>query len=120
LQKIRSNDQLLIDKQVDGEIADQRIAPLLLVTFLENAFKHGAKGNTGPVNIRLQLKVLGHDITFRVENTKGVAADLEEQHYKGVGLNNVQRRLALLYPGRHRLDIADTTDHFTVTLYLQV
>jgi sensor histidine kinase YesM len=120
LQKIRSSEQLVIEKQVEGEITQQRVAPLLLVTFLENAFKHGAKGNTGAVNIRLLLKVQDHDITFRVENTKGMAADIEQDPYKGVGLNNVQRRLALLYPGRHRLDMAETPDNFMVTLYLQV
>ena len=51
LQKIRSNEKLLMKTNIEGEIKDQRIAPLLLITFLENAFKHGAKGdvNSKPI-----------------------------------------------------------------------
>jgi sensor histidine kinase YesM len=120
LQKIRSNENLNVEKQVDGEITHQSIPPLLLITFLENAFKHGAKGNTGAASIRLFLQVQGNRFNFRVENTKGEINDIEQNDFKGVGLENVQRRLALLYPGRHRLTIEDTANHFIVNLQLQV
>jgi sensor histidine kinase YesM len=120
LQQIRSNQLLQIEKIVEGEIDQQRIAPLLLITFLENAFKHGAKGNTGPANIWLLLKIHGNDLTFQLKNSKGQVDDVEPTNYKGVGLENVQRRLQLLYAGRHRLDIQDTVDHFNITLQLQL
>ncbi len=119
LQKIRSNQQLNIEKRLEGEITNQRVAPLVLITFLENAFKHGAKGNTGPVNIRLLLQVRENEVNFNVENTKGTVDEIEQDEYKGMGLKNVQRRLELLYPNKHRLTIADNEETFTVNLHLQ-
>jgi two-component system, LytTR family, sensor kinase len=119
LQKIRSSQQLHIEKKIEGEIQQQQIAPLVLITFLENAFKHGAKGNTGPATIRLLLQVRENEFTFRVENTKGVVDAIDPNEYKGVGLKNVQRRLELLYPNRHRLDIKESSDLFIVTLHIQ-
>ena len=120
LQQIRSDQSLQIEKRVEGGIDQQRIAPLLLITFLENAFKHGAKGNTGPSNIWLLLKIQGNNFTFQLKNNKGQVDDVEPNDYKGVGLENVQRRLQLLYSGRHQLDIQDTADYFYITLQLQL
>ena len=120
LQQIRSDQSLHVEKVVEGEILQQRIAPLLLITFLENAFKHGAKGNTGAAYIRLRLKVQDNRFIFQLKNSKGLVDDIEPTTYKGVGLENVQRRLQLLYPGRHQLEIQDTAGHFYITLQLQL
>lgn len=120
LQRIRSNEQLQLEKTVEGEIGQERIAPLLLVTFLENAFKHGAKGNTGAVSIHLLLQILPHTIRFRLQNTRGQVDEVAYAHHKGVGLENVRRRLELLYPGKHSLQIWETANDFIVTLELQV
>lgn len=120
LQRIRSADQLVVNKKVEGDILDQRIAPLLLITFLENAFKHGAKGNTGASRIDLLLTVLPGSIGFRLQNTKGEVDDIENDLYKGVGLENVRRRLNLLYPGKHSLQIDETATDFMVSLQLEL
>jgi len=120
LQKIRSNQALNIEKQLEGEIRQQQVAPLLLITFLENAFKHGAKGNTGPVTIRLLLQVSENEIIFTVENTKGTIDEVEQDEYKGVGLKNVQRRLELLYPNKHKLNIVENNITFRVNLQIQL
>lgn len=120
LQRIRSDSALLIEKQVEGEIRNQSIPPLLLITFLENAFKHGGKSNTNPATIRIWLHIKENRFNFRIENTKGQVDNVEQNDYKGVGLENVQRRLALLYPGRHELSIHETPSHFIVQLQLQV
>lgn len=120
LQRIRSNEQLNLVKSVEGDIQEQRIAPLLLITFLENAFKHGAKGNTGPVNIRLLLQVLPNLLRFHVQNTRGEVDEVGYSNYKGVGLENVRRRLELLYPRKHSLVIMETADDFIITLELQL
>lgn len=120
LQGIRSNAALQLEKMLEGEIGQQQIAPLLLVTFLENAFKHGAKGNTGAVSIRLRLEVLAHSIYFRIQNTRGQGAEIANAEYRGLGLENVRRRLELLYPGKHTLQIRETAEDFIVTLELQV
>ncbi|WP_315818698.1 hypothetical protein [Paraflavitalea speifideaquila] len=105
---------------MEGEIRDQRIAPLLLITFLENAFKHGAKGNTGRVHINLLLQVLPNKLQFEVQNTRGKVDEVANTGYKGVGLENVRRRLELLYPDRHVLMTRETAEDFIVTLELQV
>jgi LytS/YehU family sensor histidine kinase len=109
-----------VELVLEGEIKQQRIAPLLLITFAENAFKHGAKGNTGDVNIHLLLQVKENNICFRVQNTRGKVDEVEPDKYKGVGLENVRRRLALLYPGKHTLTIHETEQDFMVTLQLAI
>jgi sensor histidine kinase YesM len=120
LQGIRSNEQLQLEKRVEGEIGDQRIAPLLLITFLENAFKHGAKGNTGRVHINLLLQVWPNKLRFEVRNTRGEVDEVVNTGYKGVGLENVRRRLELLYADKHVLQTRETGEDFIVTLELAV
>jgi sensor histidine kinase YesM len=120
LQQIRSDESLHVEKTVEGEIEQQRIAPLLLITFLENAFKHGAKGNIGDAYIKLLVKVQDKNFTFKVANTKGKVDEIGSGDYGGVGLQNVRRLLQLLYPGRHTLTIDDEPHEFAITLQLQL
>jgi sensor histidine kinase YesM len=119
LQRIRSNEKLKITIQQQGEIKDQKIAPLLLITFLENAFKHGAKGSSGNTFVNLVMQVKGKQLNFTIENNKGSVDEVERDNYKGVGLENVKRQLELLYPGKHELKINEATDRFIVQLQLE-
>lgn len=118
LQRIRSGEQLQLEVTVEGEISEQRIAPLLLITFLENAFKHGAKGNTGNVRIEVRLEVMAQQLRFSVKNTRGQAAVVGDSKHRGVGLDNVKRRLDLLYTNRYQLILRELDDDFLVTLEL--
>ena len=120
LQRIRSGIALQVEHVLEGEIGQQRIAPLLLITFVENAFKHGAKGNTGDVLIDLLVRVQGNKVFFKVKNPRGVVDEVEKDEHKGVGLDNVRRRLELLYPDRHTLSIWQTDADFVVTLELNL
>ncbi|WP_276479724.1 sensor histidine kinase [Paraflavitalea pollutisoli] len=120
LQRIRSGQQLQLYVVVEGEIREQRIAPLLLITFLENAFKHGAKGSAGHVRIDVNLEVMPQQLRFCVKNTRGQAAVVGDVKHHGVGLGNVRRRLDLLYSNRYQLDIQDLQDDFVVTLELNL
>jgi two-component system, LytTR family, sensor kinase len=120
LQKIRSASNLNLEQEVEGEIRDQMIAPLLLVTFLENAFKHGAPASKETSFIRIHLKVQQNDFRFSIENTKGQVDDVERGIWSGMGLENVRRRLSLLYPGRHTLEINENNLQFVVNLHLQL
>ena len=120
LQKLRSNDQLLIEVKKTGEVTDQKIAPLLLITFLENAFKHGAKGSSTNTFIRLLIHVQKNKLNFTIENNKGKVDEIESSAYKGVGLENVKRQLELLYPSKHVLNIKDHDDRFEVQLELSI
>ena len=120
LQKLRSGAQLNIGTKMSGEINDQQIAPLLLITFLENAFKHGAKGSSENTFIRLDIKVERNKLNFVVENNKGLIDDVNTDGYNGLGLENVKRQLELLYPGKYLLHIKDQPDRFSVELQLNL
>ena len=120
LQKIRSNDQLNLQMEIDNQIGQQKIAPLLLITFLENAFKHGAKGETGNTFINLNISITNNLLNFSLENNKGTVDIIEKTDHEGLGLKNVKRRLELIYPGRHDLLIQDKEASFLITLQLQL
>jgi sensor histidine kinase YesM len=120
LQKLRSNAQLDIETKISGEISDQQIAPLLLITFLENAFKHGAKGSSGNTFIKLDIKVEKNKLNFTLENNKGIIDEVNTGDHNGLGLENVKRQLELLYPGKHLLNIKVEQDRFVVALQLSL
>src|SRR5436190_16339008 len=120
LQKLRSDAQLDIETKISGEINDQQIAPLLLITFIENAFKHGAKGSSEKSFIKLDIKVEKNKLNFTVENNKGYIDDVKTGDHNGLGLENVKRQLELLYPGKHLLNIKDEQDRFVVALQLSL
>ncbi|MBD1395294.1 sensor histidine kinase [Mucilaginibacter glaciei] len=114
LQKIRFGNKAFIQFEVTGEVNDQYVVPLLLISFIENAFKHGvANDPLLPINMRVNLED-GH-LFFFIQNKK-------HSHNRdasgGIGLVNVQRRLDLLYPSKYNLDIRDEADTYTVQLSL--
>jgi len=120
LQKIRSNDQLNVQMVIDNQIGQQKIAPLLLITFLENAFKHGAKGETGNTFINLNISMTNNLLNFSLENNKGTVDIIEKTGHEGLGLKNVKRRLELIYAGRYDLLIEDKEASFLIKLQLQL
>lgn len=104
-----------INLEINGDYKDREIAPLILINFIENAFKHGIVND--PENpVKIKLSINENDFDFEVFNKKN-------KDYKdktgGIGLANVQRRLALIYPDRHKLGIIDENDTFTVHLKLK-
>jgi sensor histidine kinase YesM len=119
LQRLRSRETLETITDIQGNTNGFQIAPLLLITFVENAFKHGAKGNTGQTFVHLALKIEDSTLNFRLENNMGTAEEITTEH-KGVGLENVKRRLQLLYPGKYRLQTGKEENSFVVQLYLEM
>jgi two-component system LytT family sensor kinase len=114
LQKIRFAGKAYIDFKVDGKVENQQIVPLLLIAFIENAFKHGVANN--PLKpIRLLIDVEDEHLHFYIQNKKH---NNNRDPSGGIGLSNVQRRLDLLYPSKYNLDIRDETDTYTVELSL--
>ena len=120
LQRLRSPETLQTIVDIQGNAAPWKIAPMLLITFVENAFKHGAKGNTGKTFVHLSLKIEGNELNFRLENNAGAATEVPPAEQAGVGLENVNRRLQLLYPGRYTLHTGRHQNSFTVQLRLQM
>jgi len=119
LQKLRSRETLETTVEIQGSADGLQIAPMLLITFVENAFKHGAKGKVGQTFVHLKMQINGNDLHFRLENNMGIAEELSTAH-KGMGLENVKRRLQLLYPGNYRLQTGNQENTFVVQLYLQM
>jgi sensor histidine kinase YesM len=119
LQRLRSHETLDTITEIKGNTNGLQIAPLLLITFVENAFKHGAKGSTGQTFVHLSLNITGSTLHFRLENNIGTGEEIATEH-KGVGLENVKRRLQLLYPGKYRLQTGKEQNSFVVQLYLEM
>jgi len=118
LQKLRIDDRSEIKFDVDLENDKLKIAPLILLPFFENSFKHGVKGNTGNTFARFEIKNTEKKLIFFAENNKGKSKDEEGSH--GIGLANVIRRLDLLYPGKYELDINNESEVFQINLKLKL
>ena len=117
LERLRSPEFLRIDFIVHGKQYELKVAPLLLIAFIENAFKHGSKDKSLFPYIEINLDLSGTDkIGFTVENTIDPGYISAKQG--GVGLVNVKKQLELLYPGKHTLTIHQTQTRYRVELTL--
>lgn len=114
LQKIRFGNKAFVDFKITGEVGNQKIVPLLLIAFIENAFKHGvANDPSSPICLRINLD--GTHLHFFMENKKHM---MNRDTEGGIGLNNVKRRLDLLYSGKYKLTIQDEATTYTCELSL--
>ncbi|MBI5917700.1 MAG: histidine kinase [Bacteroidetes bacterium] len=120
MQRLRVGEKVKINFTVAGEPAEKQVAPLLFLPLVENGFKHGVKGETEGAFIFIHLQILDNQLVFKTENNKGTVDEVEKGEFRGVGLQNLRRRLDLIYPGKHRLEITDGISTFTVTLQLDL
>jgi len=121
LEKLRQNQRLKVELDLQRDYApDTGIAPFILMTFVENAFKHVSKEKDRPNWISISLRVNAGQLHFTVANSTSGNASAEVVNYGGIGLKNVQRRLDLMYPGQYQLAIQRQADSFVVELELQL
>jgi two-component system, LytTR family, sensor kinase len=119
LERLRTGENLRIDFQVKGDNFDLKIAPLLYIAFVENAFKHGSKSKDDHPYIEIIFNLEHRDrVVFIIENS--VDPLPEKNPGTGIGLSNVKKRLSLLYPGRHELKISATSSCYRVELVIMV
>lgn len=118
MQRLRVGTHVNISFEIDGKVEDKEVSPLLFLPLVENGFKHGVKGDTKGAFIKVQMNILAERLILQVENNKGQAEELESKTSNGVGLSNLRRRLDLLYPGRHRLEITNGKVVYNVRLKL--
>ncbi len=117
LEKERYANKLEISLNIEGDIKDKYIAPLLLLPFLENAFKHGTSEQLEKPWLSMNLTVYQNTLRCKIANSKNEDITVNEN---GIGIINVKKRLALLYPGLYELEINNESDFFVVSLILQL
>jgi LytS/YehU family sensor histidine kinase len=119
LQELRKDNQYEVGIEVGEQVSGFRITPLLLIPFVENAFKHISHYSHEKNFIRVNLQRQNGTFTFIVENSKDDQQRSTEPA-GGIGLANVKRRLELLYPGRHSLHISNDAHIFKIELKLHI
>jgi hypothetical protein len=118
LQKLRFGQDLHLHYAVSGDPEKKDIAPLILIPFIENAFKYGVNAEKDPEldirlsisNRQLDLFVMNHIVNTQVSN----------ENQSGIGLSNTRNRLNLIYPGKHRLEIIQESNKYTVKLSIEL
>jgi two-component system LytT family sensor kinase len=113
-------DQTNIRLEVRGDPEGLLIAPMLLIPFIENSFKHGILEGEQRSLIEVLVEISGDTLHFRIENRCGSSPRPDLDKPSGIGIHNTRQRLQLLYPGGHRLDIESKPDTFTVNLSLDL
>ncbi len=119
LESIRLNRKFQIDFHTDGNTRNVEIAPLIMITFLENAFKHGVSDQEANCWIKVDLVVTDTVVKYSVSNRK-LKSLANAKLKSGFGLDNVMKRLHLSYPGQHQLDIIDNKEVYQVFLTLNI
>jgi len=117
LMKLRLTEKVDLQVTFPKEYPDYAIAPLLFISFIENSFKHGVS-NTEPSFITINMEVNDKQIVFSSKNSiiNKPKGDLPDE--SGIGLENIQKRLKLLYPEKHKLTINRTEETFEVVLWI--
>ncbi|GAB2799175.1 hypothetical protein GCM10027275_51250 [Rhabdobacter roseus] len=120
IETLRQRENVVISFSCEGPLSDYQIPPLLLVTFIENAFKHGINATTRAAWVEVRLRVEpGGGLYFTVKNSKPPHPTRLPKS-SGIGLVNLQRRLDLLFPKDYQLEVQNLADTFNVQLFLQL
>jgi hypothetical protein len=117
LENVRYGKRLSMYVEIQGDFDNKYIAPLLMIPFVENSFKHGTSQMLKNPWIKLEINTVGNQFFLNLSNSKPSLAHPVRPN-KGIGLLNVKKRLQLLYSGQHQLDISETEDMFTVSMQI--
>lgn len=116
LEQLRYSDRLSISFKKEIGNTECLIPPMMLYTFVENCFKHGCSNDPGSPWIHLLIRVKGNRFEFEAINSVPKADDPHSGNEGGVGLSNIKRRLELIYPKNHVLEITRKTSEFHIRL----
>lgn len=119
LMKLRISQKVELQIDFPFEFSDVGIPPLLFVPFIENAFKHGISYRESSF-IHIRMNIDGDQIRFTSENSIGKSSQESDMQHSGIGLENVRKRLGLLFPDKHELKISQTESIFRVELTIHL
>jgi LytS/YehU family sensor histidine kinase len=117
LEKERYGNKLEVSLNIEGDIKNKNISPLLMLPFLENAFKHGTSEQLEKPWLNLDIVVKQNNFRFKIANSKNETALSSE---KGIGVENVKKRLSYLYPGKFELKMNDEGNFYVVSLSIEL
>jgi hypothetical protein len=120
LQNLRTPDNEKIELEVNSEIEGKKVAPLIFLPFVENSFKHGLKSGAENPFVKIKIDVFENNLVFEIENSKGKTTEISDSKYGGIGIENVKKRLGLIYPNQHSLNISETENTFKVILQIKL
>ena len=123
LEKVRHGDRMDLDIKLLGNLDAYEIAPMLLIPFVENSFKHGLGKDRAKGFVNVYLSVENNLLLFSIANSKpknGHEISKEKGYTGGIGLKNVKKRLNLLYPNKHKLSVGEINNEFKVELKLEL
>ncbi|WP_333698053.1 sensor histidine kinase [Bacteroides congonensis] len=115
-QQLRTSERLVLDLYFAPELKEQKIHPLLFQPLIENAFKYVR----GDYRIKLEMKLNGNQIQAKIENSISHSQNTNNKNEKGIGIENLKRRLELLYPDKYNLDIRQTENMFVAELTISI
>jgi len=117
LERERYGNNIDISWDVSGEVQDKFIAPLMMLPFIENAFKHGTSEQIEKCWLSIDISVKGNKLKVKIANSKNENAN---HRNNGIGIDNVRKRLAFIYPGNHELKLSDEGAFYIVSLMIEL
>lgn len=118
LQQLKYKKSPVVDLQIIGDTDSCHITPLLFIHLLENAYKH-SPARLEPGDIKVRMEIMGDTLNFKVQNPVGRKQGRTLEEPGGIGLPNVRKRLALIYPDNHSLEIRSSQDTFVINLTIK-
>lgn len=117
LHKMRYHKTIDVKFNIEMKDNDYEIMPLLFIILLENAFKHGVENLRENAFVCINLVAYNNEVDFEIENNFDVS---EDKHEEGIGLNNLKRRLELVYPKNHTLTISKMDNTYSAKLNIKL
>jgi sensor histidine kinase YesM len=120
IEKVRYSGKMNLEQEFPENPGNLKIAPLIFIPLFENAFKHGVSKSPGESFVKVKMTLNKNTLVCRIENTKSSEETVQKGKSHGIGLQNVKKRLGLVYPGKYILNIEDKPDWFLVNLILEL
>lgn len=119
LEKARFDDRVNVSISIPNDVQNISIPPLILVPFVENAFKHSLKDEIGIANINIKLELTEDDLVYSISNSKPKEANSKPKS-RGIGLENIRKRLDIIYGSKYDLQINSEEDLYSIILKINL